>query len=282
LHTSCIRLPCPINQQQIDKAEIAIEFEGLLRSLGSLKRNQRHLVINVQDRTSWREYARCNAVEEAQKKTEFENTLIVATLPKDTDFYLQSGSYVEWDDAAEFTKLLKSQVESGEECGFFIPPGIHLAELLEFVDKAIKTIHTLFFAGKDRLLHKNRLDFIEIFYLFFSLKLIEEFKPDSFSFTCKDAVDTGSAASAEMFALLRMMNDSSHFSKVEEDFLLWMVYGPALLVRDRAIDIQRFNRMTSALAIVAGEVEAHYHEVVAACSKLYKQPFFKGTTVKAA
>ncbi len=114
----------------------------------------------------------------------------------------------------------------------------------------------------------------------FILKLIEDFNPDTLSFTCKDAVDTGAAASAEMFAFLRMMNDASHWSKEEKDFLLWMLYAPALSVRERAIDIQRLNRMTSALAIVGAEVEAHYHETVAACSKLYKLPFFKGLKVK--
>ncbi len=280
LHISCIRLPCPTSQQFIAKAEIAEEFEGFLRSLGSQSRNQRHLLINLQDRTSWHEHARCIAIEGVQKKSEFSETLMVVTIPKNADFYMQSGSYVEWDDSVEFMKQLKEQVASGEQCGFFFPEEVNQAQLLQFADKAIKTIHTVFFAGKERLEHKNRLDFIEIFYLMFILKLIEDFNPDTLSFTCKDAIDTGASASAEMFAFLRMMNDPSHWSKEEKDFLLWMLYAPALSVRERAIDIQRLNRMTSALAIVGAEVEAHYHETVAACSKLYKLPFFKGLKVK--
>jgi hypothetical protein len=280
MHISCIRLPCPTSQQLISKTSIVEEFEGFLRSLGSQKRNQRHLLINLQDRTSWHEHARCIAVEGVQKKTEFSGTLMVATLPKNSDFYMQSGSYIEWDDSVEFMKLLKEQVVSGEQCGFYFPPEIDQAKLLRFVDEAIATIHTVFFAGKERLIHKNRLDFIEIFYLLFVLKLIEDFKPDTLSFTCKDAVDTGAAASAEMFAFLRMMNDASHWPKEERDFLLWMLYAPALAVRERAIDIQRLNRMTSALTVVNAEIEAHFRETVNACTKLYKTPFFKGLKVK--
>ena len=70
-------------------------------------------------------------------------------------------------------------------------------------------IHTLFFGGKKMLTHRNRLDFIEIFYILLTLKLIEESSPDSMSFTCKDALDTGIVHSAELFAFLRLLNDPS-------------------------------------------------------------------------
>jgi hypothetical protein len=106
------------------------------------------------------------------------------------------------------------------------------------------------------------------------------FKPDILSFTCKDAVDTGAAASAEMFAFLRMMNDPSKWSKEEKDFLLWMLYSPALAIRERAIDGNRLHRMASALAVVNAELEAHYERTVASCGKLYQSAFFKGLKVK--
>nr|AOO54615.1 hypothetical protein [uncultured bacterium] len=282
IHISCIRLPCPTSQQFIAKAEIAEEFTGFLRALSAQKRDQRHLLINLQDRTSWHEHARCIAIEKGQKKSKFASALAVVTLPKNTDFYMQSGSYIEWDDAAEFMKQLKEQVASAEQCGFFFPEEIDQAQLLSFVEQAVHLIHAVFFGGKERLVHKNRLDFIEIFYLLLTLKLIEDFRPDTLSLSCKDAVDTGASASAGLYAFLRMMNNSTHWSKEEKDFLLWMLYAPALSVRERAIDVQRFNRMTSALAVVGAELEAHHQDVVAACSKLYQLPFFKELVVKEA
>ena len=280
MHISCIRLPSPTSQQVVKKAEVIDEFSGFLRSLGSEKRNQRHLLINLQDRTSWQEHSRCIAVEEFQKNSEFANTLMVVTLPKNADFYMQAGTYLSLDDASEFLRQFEEQIASAEECGFYFPPEIDQKQIMQFSKQAMKTIHAVFFGKKEVLTHKNRLDFIEIFYLMFILKLIETFKPDTLSFTCKDAVDTGASASAEMFAYLRMMNDPSHWSKEEKDFLLWMLYSPALAVRERAIDVQRLNRMTSALAVVNAELEAHYEETVASCSKLYQLSFFKGLKVK--
>ncbi|MGC1878434.1 MAG: hypothetical protein WA678_03550 [Rhabdochlamydiaceae bacterium] len=280
IHISCLRLPSPTAQQSIDKAKVANEFYGFLRSLGSQKRNQRHLLINLQDRTYWHERARCIAIEEIQNNREFTNTLMTITLPKNADFYMQSGSYLEQNDASSFKREFKEQIVGGEQCGFYFPPEIDQKMLLKFTDAALEMIHKVFFGGKEILIHKNRLDFIEIFYLLFILKLIEFFKPDTLSFTCKDAVDTGAAASSEMFAFLRMMNDASHWSKEEKDFLLWMLYSPALVIRERAIDVDRFNRMISALIIVNAELEAHYRETVAACSKLYELSFFKGLKVK--
>jgi hypothetical protein len=230
----------------------------------------------LHDRTSWYELARCIAIEEIQKKSEFTDILMVVTLPKNADFYMQSGSYFDQNDAKEFKREFKEQIISAEQCGFYFPPEIDQKMLLKFTDSALETIHKVFFGNKEVLVHKNRLDFIEIFYLMFILKLIENFKPDTMSFTCKDAIDTGAAASAEIFAFLRMMNDTSPWSKEERDFLLWMLYSSALCLRERAIDVQRLHRMTSALSIVNAALEAHYHETVAACSKLYQLSFFKG------
>jgi hypothetical protein len=280
MHISCIRLPAPTSQQVIMKAQVVDEFYSFLRTLGSEKRNQRYLLINLQDRTSWQEHARCIAVEEIPKNSDFANMLMVVTLPKNVDFYMQAGTYLTLNDASEFLKQFEEQIASAEACGFYFPPEIDQKEIMRFSKQAMKTIHAVFFGNKQELVHKNRIDFIEIFYLMFILKLIEVFKPDTISFTCKDAVDTGAAAAAEMFAFLRMMNDTSHWSKEEKDFLLWMLYSPALSLRERAIDILRLNRMASALAIVNAELEAHFERTIAECSKLYKFSFFKDLKVK--
>jgi len=279
MHVSCIQVPSPTVQVNLVHAEVAPEFSSFIRSLSAPQRNQRHLLINLQDRTSWLSHARCVTLEEMQQADFASSSLQVVTLPKTTEFYLQSGSYKQWDDATEFKKLLQSQVEGGEQCGFYFPPQIDQKQLLKFTREAIQVIHTVFFADKQRLEVKNRQDFIEIFYQMLTLKLIEEFKPDTLSFTCKDGVDVGPVASAELFAFLRMMNDPSSFTKQEQDFLLWMLYAPALGMRERAIASEGLNRMLSALATAHAEVEAHFTQTVAACAKLYKTPFFQGVTL---
>ena len=280
MHVSCIKLPSPTVQKAIIKAEPAIEFEGFIHAQGSQKRNQRHLLINLQDRTTWTEHARCTALEELQKTAGITSTLMVATFPMHTEFYLQTGSYSTQIDAETFIKQLKDQVASAEECGYYFPEKITGKELKAFSEQAIRGIYTLFFGEKGTLTHKNRLDFIEIFYLLLTLKCIEVFRPDTLSFTCKDALDHGASAGAELFSFLRMMNDPAPFSKGEKAFIQWMLYSPALFMRERPISKERFNRAISALSLIHGELEAHRHGIVAGLSKLFKLPFFERMQVK--
>ncbi len=280
MHISCLRIPCPVRQEYISKAELAEEFYGFLRSIGSEKRGQRHLLINLQERTSWQEHARCLCLEDLQKKVEFSKSFVVVTLPKNGDFYMQAGSYIHLNDAKEFINAFKEQIASGEQCGYFLSGAMRSKEIEEFVNEAMKMIHHYFFGDKETLLRKNRLDFIEIFDLFFTLKIIDVCKPDMISFTCKDAIDTGAAASAEFYAFIKMMNRLKPWEKDEKDFLSWMIYSSALVFRGRAIDNQRLNRMLSAMTVLNAELETQLREIVKASSKLYRLTFFKDLSIQ--
>ena len=59
-------------------------------------------------------------------KGKFTHTFMAVTLPKNTDFYNQSGIYAEWDDAAEFMKLIKEQVAEESSVGFSSPQRVIL------------------------------------------------------------------------------------------------------------------------------------------------------------
>ncbi len=273
MHVTCLHVPCPTRQMRIGKAEIVEEFYGFLYSL-SAKGSQRHLLINLQDHTSWEEHARCVALEEIQLDEKLKKSCSVVTLPKDGDFYLQTGPYLELKVASEFIEQFKSQVIGDKGCGYFFSAPWNSVQSKEFIDQSMETIHVSFFGKKKHLEHKNRLDFIEIFFLFLILKMIETYNPDSISFTCKDGIDTGAVASAELFSFLKMMNGEESWNKEDKDSLLWMLYNPALTLRERAVDGARLDRMVSALLIVQGALEAHRNEVVSACCKLYtKNPF---------
>ena len=187
----CLRLPCPTYHKHINKAEVNDEFMGYLRFLEAKKSSAKHLMINLQDRTSWEEHARCQALEELQKRAEYSGQFALITLPKRSDFYYQSDAYLEIEASVEFLKLIQDQVDSGEECGFFFSHLIDKKELMDFVKQVLPLIHSHFFEEKKILSRKDRLDFIEIFYLLLSLKILDIIKPDYFSFTCKDAVDVG-------------------------------------------------------------------------------------------
>jgi len=109
----------PLHQRQIDKARVIGEFWGCLRYAKALKK--KFLLVNLQDRTSWKEFARCHTLEEFQKGAEVSDCVDVITLPKETEYYLQSDEYLKISGAKEFKKILLEQVKSGEGCGFFFP-----------------------------------------------------------------------------------------------------------------------------------------------------------------
>ena len=74
------------------------------------------------------------------------------------------------------------------------------------------------------------MDFIELFYQFLFLKIVFMIGPDTLSFTSKDSIDSGMATSAGFFCFMHIFTNPEQWSTSERDFLIWMLYGPALLV----------------------------------------------------
>lgn len=254
-HITCIHLPCPVHQEVINRVQIVEEFKGLLRAMSREMGGKKLLMINLQDRTSWQEHARCTALEDLQKEAEFSRSFYVISLPKNTDFYLQSSSYLKLDDATDFKKQLLLQVKSGPECGFFFPQKLDVKTIIAFSEELIETIHKAFFDNKKSLTRTNRLDFIEIFYLLLIYKLVEWIEPDAMSFSCKDGIDVGAAAAAGFYLFVRLFSDESKLKRSIAEKMLWMLHGPAILVRERCIHIQRFHRMISSLSHVDAKLQ---------------------------
>ncbi len=113
-----LRMPCPIVQEMIDKAYPTVEFKTFLRALDP---KEHLLFINYQDRTSWKEHARCLAMEELSRQAEFAKVLTVVTLAKDTDFYNQVGLYADISDPAVFIDHFTQHL-GDEITGYYFPP----------------------------------------------------------------------------------------------------------------------------------------------------------------
>jgi hypothetical protein len=245
-HTmSNLHLPCPTSQEFIHKVSILDEFKVFLRHYAAQENKQKHLMMNLQDRTAWREYYRSIALEEFQEHEEFRDVLNVATLAKDTEFYYQEEPYSQMNHAEVFFKHLYKQVASHTD-GFFFAEEIYNALLPQFVESLIQSIHKVFFYGKNILLREHRLDFIEIFLLFLQLKLMDIYKPASFSLTCKDGADTSASANAELFVFLKLIKGED-LTKKDRVFLNQVLYAPAILLRERLIQSERFHRFLSAV-----------------------------------
>ena len=252
---TCTHLPCPVHQEVINKVQIVEEFKGFLRALSREIGGKKLLMVNLQDRTSWQEHARCNAIENLQKEAEFARSFFAVSLPKNTDFYLQGSSYVKLEDASDFKKQLLLQVKSGPECGFFFPQSLDPSSIIRFSEEVVEAIHSSFFENKATLTRTNRLDFIEIFYLLLIYKIIEWVEPDVLSFSCKDGIDVGAAAGAGFFLFLRLFSDESKWKMLEAEKTFWLLHSQAFLVRERCIDVQHFHRMISALSFIDAKIQ---------------------------
>jgi hypothetical protein len=240
-----LRFASPTQQPTINRVEILDEFRGFLRYMIAEKKGERHLLINLQDRLSWRELARSCVLEQLQNNQSFSSQLTVLTLPKETDFYHQKEVYEELNKTDAFIKAFKEQLFDSEG-GFFFPVKWHKEDILKFADSACISIHQYVFEGKNTLTRRNREDFIEIFYQLLIVKAIDLFDADSLSFTCKDALDTGAFASGIFYGFLQLLRGDLS-SKEDIDFLKYLFYWPALSIRERASDPEQFFRAISAL-----------------------------------
>ncbi|MBS0635338.1 MAG: hypothetical protein JSR37_07745 [Verrucomicrobia bacterium] len=255
-----LRVPSPTSQEFIHKAQVNEEFKSYVRSI-----TDELLVFNLQDRTNLREHARSVAIEELQKKDEFAKSLVVVSMTKDSDFYHQIGPYEELNHAELFIEQLLEHVAS-ENSGYYYPAKVAKVLFSGFTKQLAEAIHKVFFANKNVLSRNNRLDFIELFYTFIQLKVIETVQPGTIAYSCKDAIDIAMPATAELFLLLKLIN-LRPLSASEEDYLKVILYGPSISYRGRLLFPDRFSRLSSMTKRIEGsidEVGGHeFHKLVA-------------------
>lgn len=244
--STVIKLPCPTFQEYIHKCTIAPEFITYLRVLKGEEGN--HLLINLQDRTSWREHARSAALEDLQRNKEFENVLTVVTLSTNTEFYFQMDPYHSLNAYHEFIEVFKDQLFD-HNSGYLIPEKVHEIINSSFVDKLCHAIHMTFFSGKNVLSKNNRIHFIELFYLFLTLKCIDALKPYTFSFTCKDSLDCSAAYGAQIFLLYSFLR-KEEFDEHDRNRIRLLIHGPALLYRERLVLAEPFYRIQETIKVI--------------------------------
>jgi hypothetical protein len=278
INVGCLRFPCPTRQQVISKAEITEEFLSFLSTLKRDLSPQKLLIFNLQERNTLEEHARSIALEQLQNHDAFSNVFRVVGLPKSGPFYHQTEDYFADINPTIFMDQFYEQLESGELCGFFLKDKDKKV-LLPFATKLMKGIEEGFFADKKILTRKNRLDFIEIFYLFFILAVMDYEKPDMVSFVCKDGIDTGACMAAGFYTFLKLLISDIGLKKEDELFVEWLLYAPALLLRDRAVDSQRLHRMVSSLGIFHGALQKDRAGAVAFLKQLLPKGFLESITV---
>lgn len=254
---SFLSFPSPTNQTELALANIDCEFRSFLQFLK--KNKKRYLMINLQDRDSILEEARAEALEGLQKRAEYCENILVVSLNVDSIFYHQEGRYHKITDYKEFARELKKDVEKR----YTIGKGYG-----DFIEKVMDKVHELFFLKKRDLAREERLDFIELFHHFFILKMLEKEGVDFASFTCKDGVDKGASFLFSFFYFVKSIR-GYELQKRDRDFMLFLIYESAMLVRERKVDTKRVDRMVSFLSRVDDKTD----EIREAFSPLYCKDF---------
>jgi len=255
---ACIRTPCPIMQEVIDRAYVTAEFKTFLAETSA---KEQILLINYQDRTSWKEHARSLAIEELALQAEFAANLTVVTLAKDTDFYNQMGHYQEVGEAELFMDHFQQHLND-EITGYYFPPKLKKELFSGFVQELLNQIHRTFFGHKERLSFLERLDFIQLAYHFIELKLIELVQPSLLFLSSKDGLDMIGTTNVGLIALLTV-SKGKKWSEKESDRLNTLLFGPTLMNRERAIHPERFERLISMVELLenAGDYLKHFSEL---------------------
>lgn len=243
-----IRMPCPIIQELVNKAYVIEEYKAFLRGLTS---DERLLVINFQDRTSWKEHARSIAIEEIGHQAEFSGGLSVVTIAKDTDFYNQTGAYQELNGANEFIHQFTEHL-SDVNTGYAFTADLKKELFPTFVGGLLKLIHETFFGNRKTLSFVERLDFIELAYYFIVLKLIELTHPSHVAFTSKDGLDIEGTSSVGLIALLSIAHHK-RWSNEEVEELNAILFGPTLMMRERVVHPERFDRLHTMVRLLEGK-----------------------------
>ena len=248
----------PLRQRDIDKATIIGEFKGCLRYAKDTKK--KFLLINFEDRTSWKGFARSLELEELQKKAEISGSLNVITLPKDSDYYAQADEYLKIGSANDFKKMLLDQVISGATCGFYFPRESEITH--KYFQEIIEWIHDRFFSKKEELSRKNRLDFIEIFYNLLIMKFIHTTSADFVIFSAKDSVDTSAVGAASFYAFMKLLDIGSDWKEDEKELFLNTIFQRAFLIRERTVDLRTVSRSISMLSVISTGLETNRAKII--------------------
>lgn len=261
-----IRTGTPTIEGYLNDAEIISEFKGYLESL--LKQGKNHLYISLQNDQpkmpgTGDESGRNRAIKKLQK--EYKNFFVVI-LSQDSRFYKQQdgdGKPLGPQQSDEF--LLKFQEEMfGNQTGFYFPQAWKDdPKFTKNINELLKFVHKVIFNEGDQyqskeLSREERLDFIEIFYAYLSVYLMQYSKADNVNGSCKDAIDRGGKLNSlilQLFLIIANKANDKSYQRVHQVF----THMAAMWTKGRAILHGRRDRLQWAYDRMCGRMERIHH-----------------------
>lgn len=262
--TRLLRLPSPTTQGTVDHAVIHEEFKAFLEA-----KSFYCVMINYQDRTSWKGAARVKAIEEIAREAQYHDHFTVVTLAKDTDFYNQTGVYHALSNAQEFIEHFTTHLLD-ESTGYFFPAHLQKELFPKWTEKLFKVLEEIIFEGEKEVSLKARLNFIALAYHLIELKVMEIENPGFLVFGSKDGLDTSATATVGFMAVLATFQGKT-WEEAELFKVLTVLFGPTLLVRERGIHAEKIDRLLEMVEMLE-QKEKHFSKLTS---------FFKPETLQA-
>ena len=79
--------------------------------------------------------------------------------------------------------------------------------------------------------------------------------------------------------MIKLMSKDPKWSEEEQDYMLWVLNGPALAVRERLINNQRLSRILSALGVMNEGFAKGQQKLLKVIEPLYEAPLFKKLSI---
>lgn len=239
-------------QKGMNKAEVIAEFKGYLTAL--LLQGKSHLYISLQNDIAKSyggdERDRNRAIKDLQ--SEFKNFFAVV-LAQDSPFYKQvdgHGKALGTQQSNEFLDHFYKEM-FGENTGFYFPQSWKNDPVFtNNIRDLLKSVHTILFNKNDQyasveLSREEKLDFIEIFYSYLSVFLMDYSRTDNVNITCKDAIDRAGKMNSLILQLFLTIEGKANHERYQRVHQV-LTHMPAMWVKGRPILGHRRGRLITA------------------------------------
>lgn len=168
------------------------------------------------------------------------------TFAQDSEWYRQEGAFKEQSQSDRFILDFMGQMQA-KDCGYHFPEKwTRRFGFWAEVKDVLKDVHQNMFGGRATLTREERLEFIEIAYVFLILKFLKDTGAISFVIACKDNIDRGGKLNSLLRFVIGLLNgegDSPEFLKEHET----MTHSPAFIAKTNGIISSRSPRLVGPL-----------------------------------
>lgn len=240
-----IRSPSPVAQSSILYATCNEEFLGFLDE--KVDRGEVTFILNIQNRVSRKERARCRVIEETLEQAEYVSHTQLFSFPNPEDL-LENLEKIHGDieTFSEFFSILKEEFKKpGMNSSFFLSPLLE-DPVQTFLELCCPVLKDAFFSKKKILFKNDKLLLLHLISYLLVLKSIEEINPNTIVVMSKDGLDYASVFVAGFAFFSKDTSWDEHSLKL----LMTKILSPTLVSRDRLVftsHIEIFSKFVNCL-----------------------------------